>query len=102
MGLLFAAPALRVQSFYLGFVTLSAALVFPEMLVAFSDVTNGINGIALRVPALTHDRVRGPELDLASSPWRSPALSLLFHAWFRDARHWDAPCASRRSAPRRP
>ena len=82
IGLLFAAPALRVQGFYLGFVTLSAALVFPEMLVAFSDVTNGINGIALRVPALT-------TVLFAGLSWISilavalAVLSLLFHAWFR-------------------
>ena len=82
MGLLFAAPALRVQGFYLGFVTLSAALVFPEMLVAFSDVTNGINGIALRVPALT-------TVVFAGLSWISilamalAVLSLVFHAWFR-------------------
>jgi branched-chain amino acid transport system permease protein len=82
VGLLFAAPALRVQGFYLGFVTLSAALVFPEMLVAFSDVTNGINGIALRVPALT-------TVLFAGLSWISilavalAVLSLLFHSWFR-------------------
>jgi branched-chain amino acid transport system permease protein len=82
MGLLFAAPALRVQSFYLGFVTLSAALVFPEMLVAFSDITNGINGIALPVPILT-------TVVFAGLSWISifamalATLSLVFHAWFR-------------------
>ncbi|MGF7162883.1 branched-chain amino acid transport system permease protein [Rhodoligotrophos appendicifer] len=82
MGLLFAAPALRVQSFYLGFVTLSAALVFPEMLVAFSDVTNGINGIARAVPDLTAPLVGGLSwlsfiiMGLASA-------SLIGHAWFR-------------------
>ncbi|MCC7284253.1 MAG: ATP-binding cassette domain-containing protein [Acetobacteraceae bacterium] len=53
LGLLFALPALRVQGYYLGFVTLSAAVVFPEMLVAFDNLTNGINGIARTVPALT-------------------------------------------------
>jgi len=49
---LFALPALRVQGYYLGFVTLSVAMVFPEMLVSFNAQTNGINGITLRVPAL--------------------------------------------------
>ena len=53
LGLLFALPALRVQGYYLGFVTLSAAVVFPEMLVAFDGLTNGINGITRAVPALT-------------------------------------------------
>jgi branched-chain amino acid transport system permease protein len=46
-GFLYALPALRVQGYYLGFVTLSAATVFPEMLVAFNRVTNGVNGITL-------------------------------------------------------
>jgi branched-chain amino acid transport system permease protein len=53
LGLLFALPALRVQGYYLGFVTLSAAVVFPEMMVAGNDVTNGINGITLAIPSLT-------------------------------------------------
>ena len=53
LGLLFALPALRVQGYYLGFVTLSAAVVFPELIVAFNGWTNGINGITRAVPALT-------------------------------------------------
>jgi branched-chain amino acid transport system permease protein len=51
LGLLFALPALRVQGYYLGFVTLSAAVVFPELLTAFNDITNGINGITIAAPA---------------------------------------------------
>ena len=82
MGLLFAAPALRVQGFYLGFVTLSAALVFPEMLVAFSDITNGINGIALPVPALKGE-VFGSLNWIAVLAMALACLSLIFHAWFR-------------------
>jgi branched-chain amino acid transport system permease protein len=46
-GLLFAFPALRVQGYYLGFVTMSAATVFPEMMIAFNQYTNGVNGISL-------------------------------------------------------
>ena len=52
LGGLFALPALRVQGYYLGFVTLSVAMVFPELLVAFSDHTNGVNGIKLQMPAM--------------------------------------------------
>lgn len=52
LGSLFALPALRVQGYYLGFVTLSVAMVFPEMLVSFNDYTNGINGISRTVPEL--------------------------------------------------
>lgn len=45
-GLLYAIPALRVQGYYLGFVTLSLAMVFPELLFALDSITNGINGIS--------------------------------------------------------
>jgi len=45
-GLLYAIPALRVQGYYLGFVTLSLAAVFPELLFAMDAYTNGINGIS--------------------------------------------------------
>ncbi|WP_417426867.1 ABC transporter permease subunit [Hoeflea sp.] len=82
LGLLFAAPALRVQSFYLGFVTLSAALVFPEMLVAFSDITNGINGIARPVPALNAELFGGLSW-LSFMVMSLASLALIGHAWFR-------------------
>ncbi len=45
-GLLYAIPALRVQGYYLGFVTLSLAAVFPELLFALDAYTNGINGLS--------------------------------------------------------
>ncbi|MEG3062116.1 MAG: ATP-binding cassette domain-containing protein [Comamonas sp.] len=54
-GFLYALPSLRVQGYYLGFVTMSAATVFPEMLVAANRYTNGINGITLNFSAL-HER----------------------------------------------
>ncbi|MDP1604762.1 MAG: branched-chain amino acid ABC transporter permease, partial [Legionella sp.] len=50
-GLLFALPALRVQGYYLGFVTLSAAMVFPELLFVLDRYTNGINGVTVPVEA---------------------------------------------------
>jgi branched-chain amino acid transport system permease protein len=50
-GLLFALPALRVQGYYLGFVTLSAATVFPELLFVLDRYTNGINGVPVPVEA---------------------------------------------------
>lgn len=59
LGLLFALPALRVKGFYLGFVTIAAATVMPEMLNAFSEVTNGINGIGLRVRWLRQPWILG-------------------------------------------
>ena len=59
LGGLYALPALRVQGYYLGFVTLSVAMVFPELLVSFNDYTNGINGISRAVPALNVPLVGG-------------------------------------------
>lgn len=46
-GFLYAFPALRVQGYYLGFVTMSAATVFPQLMVALNTYTNGVNGISL-------------------------------------------------------
>jgi branched-chain amino acid transport system permease protein len=59
LGSLYALPALRVQGYYLGFVTLCVAMVFPELLVSFNDYTNGINGITRAVPALNVPLVGG-------------------------------------------
>jgi branched-chain amino acid transport system permease protein len=59
LGSLYALPALRVQGYYLGFVTLSVAMVFPELLVSFNDYTNGINGITRAVPVLNVPLVGG-------------------------------------------
>jgi len=85
LGLLFALPALRVQGYYLGFVTLSAAVVFPEMLVAFNDLTNGINGITRAVPALTAPIGLG--LNWVSLMVMALAVAALaFHAGLRSIR----------------
>ncbi|PZQ46437.1 MAG: ABC transporter [Rhodovulum sulfidophilum] len=51
-GLIFALPALRVQGFHLGFVTMSAAIVFPQLLNQFDGLTRGINGISMTLPGL--------------------------------------------------
>ncbi len=59
LGSVFALPALRVQGYYLGFVTLAVAMVFPELLVAFNDYTNGVNGISRAVPDLHVPLVAG-------------------------------------------
>jgi len=49
-GVLMALPALRVQGYYLAFVTLAAAVVFPELLRAYNDFTRAITGISVFVP----------------------------------------------------
>jgi branched-chain amino acid transport system permease protein len=82
LGLLYAAPALRVQGYYLGFVTMSAAVVFPEFLVAFNDVTNGINGITRAVPDLTRPVLGGLSW-LSFLVMLLTAGTLVAHAAFR-------------------
>lgn len=53
LGLAYALPSLRVQGYYLGFVSLSAAVVFPELLVALDSITKGINGITIKPTVLS-------------------------------------------------
>lgn len=49
VGLLLALPALRVQGYYLGFVTVAAAVVFPDLLRAWDEHTQAITGISVPV-----------------------------------------------------
>ncbi len=80
-GLLFAGPALRVQGYYLGFVTLSAATVFPELLIALNKYTNGINGISIPFPTW-HKEVFGLSM-LSLVIVGVTCASLAFHVWLR-------------------
>lgn len=77
-GLLFALPALRVQGFHLGFVTMSAAIVFPQLLVTLDTWTNGINGINVTVPALNDTAVFGMS-PLAIAVGVFPMIALFSH-----------------------
>lgn len=47
VGFVMALPALRVQSYYLGFVTMAAALAFPQVLFIFADQTQATTGISV-------------------------------------------------------
>lgn len=47
VGLLMALPSLRVQGYYLGFVTMATAIALPEILVLFKDQTNALTGVNL-------------------------------------------------------
>ncbi len=58
-GLLFALPALRVQGFHLGFVTMSAAIVFPQLLNQLDGFTRGLNGISMTIPGLAAEPLPG-------------------------------------------
>lgn len=76
VGVLFALPSLRVQGFYLGFVTLSAALVMPDALFAFDRYTGGLNGITVDLRWIRHDLGGGiSPLSLAVATLGSLALA---------------------------
>ncbi|MBN9061839.1 MAG: ATP-binding cassette domain-containing protein [Rhizobiales bacterium] len=84
-GLLFALPALRVQYFHLGFVTLSAAIVFPQLLMSLDRWTNGINGIAVSMPDLQKEMVFGlSPLTLIVALY--PMAALWIHYFIRRSR----------------
>jgi len=84
-GLLFALPALRVQYFHLGFVTLSAAIVFPQLLMSLDKWTNGINGISVALPWLHRPVFLGLSwLTIAVALY--PMLALLLHYSIRNSR----------------
>ena len=78
LGGLFAAPALRVQGYYLGFVTLSAALVFPQLLIALDSITGGVNGVPAYVMSLATP-LYGTITPLSLLAVAAAALALIFH-----------------------
>lgn len=78
LGGLFAAPALRVQGYYLGFVTLSAALVFPQLLIALDSITGGVNGVPAYVMSLSKP-LYGTITPLSLLAIAAAALALIFH-----------------------
>lgn len=81
-GLAFALPALRVQYYYLGFVTFGASLVFPELIVAFDEVTKGINGIPLNFGSFPRQTVLGiPILSIAVTVAVCGSLAVIM--WLR-------------------
>ena len=81
-GLLFALPALRVQGFHLGFVTMSAGIVFPQLLVQFDTITRGINGISVQVPGI-HEPVLFSFSTMTLIVTAFPILALVSHYMLR-------------------
>ncbi|WP_341862018.1 ATP-binding cassette domain-containing protein [Gymnodinialimonas sp. 57CJ19] len=84
-GLLFALPALRVQGFHLGFVTLSAAVVFPQLLLQMDDLTQGLNGIPMSMPSLNEPFLFGIS-GLSLLCTAAPIAALTFHLMMRRSR----------------
>lgn len=79
VGVLYALPALRVQGYYLAFATLSAALVFPQLVVAFDSFTGGMNGAQLFLPSLSQPFFLGLS-PLAVGVFVLASVILIFHA----------------------
>jgi branched-chain amino acid transport system permease protein len=61
-GFVMSLPSLRVQGFYLGFVTLAAAMVFPDLLFGFDSFTHATSGLVTPLPSI------GSGLDPRFSP----------------------------------
>lgn len=57
-GLLMALPSLRVQGYYLGFVTMAGALALPEIFYLFKDQTRAMTGVNV-LPSAIHNTVFG-------------------------------------------
>lgn len=83
VGGLYALPALRVQGFYLGFVTFSVAMVFPEILVMLDKYTNGINGLPVYVAYLDKPVVGGVKV-IALLSGLLAAGALLFYYYIKN------------------
>jgi branched-chain amino acid transport system permease protein len=79
----FALPALRVSGYYLGFLTLSAAIVFPELIFEMEGLTGGIRGIAPPVEAGLYEPLVGGITPLVLVVAGFAAVSVLSHAWLR-------------------
>jgi branched-chain amino acid transport system permease protein len=82
-SVLFALPALRVQYFYLGFVTMSGAFVLPELALAFNNFTNGLIGISMNFDYMHKPVVFGVFSPLSLACSGLAALSLVAHLYLR-------------------
>jgi branched-chain amino acid transport system permease protein len=84
-GLLLALPALRVQGYYLAFVTLAAAVVFPDLLRAGDSFTHAVTGLAVPVSGI-NDRIAGELTWLAIVILALTLGALALHALLRSSR----------------
>jgi len=84
-GIVTALPALRVQGYYLGFITLAVAVVFPAMLINYNGFTHAVSGISVTVPGQYTTTVWGLNW-LAITVIVVAALSFVVHARVRASR----------------
>ncbi|TWP33252.1 ABC transporter permease subunit [Leekyejoonella antrihumi] len=84
-GTVTALPALRVQSYYLGFITLAVAVVLPAMLLNYNDFTHAASGIPVVSPGMYTTTVWGMNwVDIVAIILA--ALSFVIHAVVRASR----------------
>ncbi len=98
-GLVFALPALRVQGFHLGFVTLSAAVVFPQLLLQMDWLTRGLNGISMPIPSL-NEPLFWASRSLSWMVTLTPILALACSLWHAQRSRLGPQDAHRGGKPR--
>lgn len=84
-GTITALPALRVQSYYLGFITLAVAVVLPAMLLNYNNFTHAVSGISVEVPGRFSTTVWGLNW-VAIAVIATSALSFVVHGRIRASR----------------
>lgn len=84
-GLLMSLPSLRVQSYYLGFVTMAGALALPEVLYLFKDQTYAMTGVNVP-PSAVHETISGTLDWLTVLVVVLSALALVLAAVLRSSR----------------
>ncbi|MCP4434522.1 MAG: branched-chain amino acid ABC transporter permease [Actinomycetia bacterium] len=76
-GVVIGLPALRIRGFYLALVTLSVAVLFPQIIEQFSSLTGGRSGLRMVVPQEGCPRGR-PECPVK---WEAPVDGLEPDQW---------------------
>ncbi|MCX7619371.1 MAG: branched-chain amino acid ABC transporter permease [Acidimicrobiales bacterium] len=70
VGLIVGLPALRIRGVYLALVTLALATLFPAVIVRYSDVTGGTQGITLEGKQRLNSPQFARDAGITNSQWR--------------------------------
>lgn len=70
VGLIVGLPALRIRGVYLALVTLALATLFPAIVVKYSDVTGGTQGITLEGSQRLNSPQFARDAGITNSQWR--------------------------------
>lgn len=84
-GIVTALPALRVQGYYLGFITLAVAVVLPALLLTYNGFTQAVSGISVLTPGLYVTTLWGLNW-LSIAIILVAALSFVAHAAIRSSK----------------